>query len=127
MKKNQNKPEQNAGVPESGEQTAENGARAYGRAPAPRAPELNAKASEARVEPHNIDPEKALAHAERRAARQVQDEELAALANLALIRSGMIGGRRDRLRDDFGAERPRNLSNEEWRQELQRIIDEAER
>lgn len=93
------------------------------RIPDPRPPELNAKAPEARVEPGFIDSEKVLAHAERRAERRARDAELAALANLALIRSGMMGGHRDRLREDFQS--GGSISNEEWRQRLQRIIDEA--
>ena len=93
------------------------------RIPDPRAPELKAKAPEARVEPGFIDSEKVLAHAERRAQRKARDAELAALANLALIRSGMMGGHRDRLREDFQS--GGSISNEEWRQRLQRIIDDA--
>ena len=91
--------------------------------PVPHGPERSAHMSEPRVEPQRIDPHKVLAYAERRAARHAQDEELKALAYLALIRSGMEE-RHKQMRKDNSAER--KPTQEELDAQLRSIIEESD-
>ena len=95
----------------------------HGPKPAPHGPEQSTRMSEPRVEPQRIDPHKVLAYAERRAARHAQDEELKALAYLALIRSGMEERHKQIRKDNSAGRKP---TQEELDAQLRSIIEDPD-